>query len=368
MTDQSEAKRLRSSEPDLQIILGSDDDVVTKWCHSPTLASKSKYIDAMLAAPMQESENRTITFPDISFEIWGKMIKFLDDPVAVREMTAEDALAVAVFYDKYEFDQGRRLCEYVMLDYFGSLAEMEKNHTLDLELVIDLTIKAHQANLNTAFNKGIGYLWSKMKSRGKDSTYGRTMFTEEHLNRILPVLKYFHRSQREALQIGSNTRRMDRLDQPGFAREFVSDSHKHAVGNLLEQCMSHIVVSGTSCNADGEFFLVPTSTCWVYESEDSEYPEESRHELWGGQRVIFRLEYIIDASFEGWAIVRYREGTRFDEFGDQQGEENVVPDKCWIAPYSKGKRFPPTEGWTSADPLARGEPTIKYVLHECFPY
>ena len=84
-----ESKKLRSSEPDLKVIIGSDeaekaaegadadgkasanDDgaekkqpaVVTKWYHSPSLASKSKYVDALLAAPMKESESRTITFP-----------------------------------------------------------------------------------------------------------------------------------------------------------------------------------------------------------------------------------------------------------------------------------------------------------------
>lgn len=78
-------KRIRSSEPDLKVVIGSEDNagagdgkgqngdgddaeeqlasMVTKWYHSQTLATKSKYIDALLAAPMKESERRTITFP-----------------------------------------------------------------------------------------------------------------------------------------------------------------------------------------------------------------------------------------------------------------------------------------------------------------
>ena len=36
-------KRLRSSEPDLKVVVGSDGDEEVQWHHSQTLASKSKY-------------------------------------------------------------------------------------------------------------------------------------------------------------------------------------------------------------------------------------------------------------------------------------------------------------------------------------
>ena len=119
-----ESKKIRSSEPDLKVIIGSDeaekeeagadgeDDaeqkprVVTKWYISQTLATKSMYIDALLAAPMKESESRTITFPDISPDTWDLMIRFVDDPVAARRMKPEDVVRVAKFYDKYEFSGG----------------------------------------------------------------------------------------------------------------------------------------------------------------------------------------------------------------------------------------------------------------------
>jgi hypothetical protein len=296
MTDQSAAKRLRSSEPDLQIILGSDDDVVTKWCHSPTLASKSKYIDAMLAAPMQESENRTITFPDISPEVWDNMIMFLDDPVAARRMTAKDALAVAVFYDKYEFEQGRKLCEDVMMCYFEKLDKMEKNYSLNLELVIDLTVTAHQANLNNAFVEGIEYLSDKMGDSG-DETYGRTMFTKEHLNRILPLFKHSSRNEGGWFEVDGGWRNFDNVDEPGYAKEFVIDSHKFAYQTLLTKCISHIQVSGISRRADGVFRPIGNGLVRRYEAYD-------RPGVWGRQRAIFQLKYIDDdKTFEGWAIV-----------------------------------------------------------------
>ena len=113
-------KKLRSSEPDLQIILGSGDDSSTQFTHSTALALKSKYVDTMLSTPMREQETRTITFPDITPTIWETMNKFLDDPLAAREMKAEDVRDVAVPYDKYEFTQGSKLCEMIMSDYLSA--------------------------------------------------------------------------------------------------------------------------------------------------------------------------------------------------------------------------------------------------------
>jgi len=106
MTSEGEPdpKKIRSSEPDLKVVIGSEggeagtaDDaehegVVTKWYISPSLAAKSKYIDALLAAPMKESKSRTITFPDISPATWELMMKLIDDPVACRTMKAEDVV------------------------------------------------------------------------------------------------------------------------------------------------------------------------------------------------------------------------------------------------------------------------------------
>ena len=95
-----DAKRLRSSEPDLKVILGSSDDETVQWYHAPTLASKSNYIDTMLAVPMRERDDYVISFPDIEPDVWAKMMKFLDSPIAAREMSAKDVVEVAPLYDK----------------------------------------------------------------------------------------------------------------------------------------------------------------------------------------------------------------------------------------------------------------------------
>ena len=50
-----------------------------------------------------------------------------------------------------------------------------------------------------------------------------------------------------------------------------------------------------------------------------------------------------------------------DEDGDPIG---VDKKKCWIATQSTNHRYPPRKGWVSCDPLAKGNPEIKYVLNE----
>ena len=135
---------LRSSEPDLKVILGSDGEEI-KWYHAPTLAHKSKYIDTMLSTPMKEAETSTITFPDISPELWDQAMEFLDSPVAARRMKISDVLKVAKFYDKYEFIEGTKLCDDVLLDYFRFI-DRSATQT-DVDLFIQSVVVAYESNL-----------------------------------------------------------------------------------------------------------------------------------------------------------------------------------------------------------------------------
>jgi len=131
---------LRSSDPDLKVILGSGEDQVTKWYYATSLANKSKYIDTMLSTPMKESDTRTITFPDITQEFWEAAIEFVDNPVKARKMEPSDVLNVAKFYDKYEFVDGTNLCDCVLLDYFEHLKVEEKELSVDVDLLIDSVV------------------------------------------------------------------------------------------------------------------------------------------------------------------------------------------------------------------------------------
>ena len=96
---------------------------------------------------MKEKDEYVISFPDIEPEVWSKIMLYLDDPVAARQMTAKDAKEVALLYDKYEFVEGTKLCDIVIVEYMKTTADMEKSFSLDLELIIDLVLVSHKANL-----------------------------------------------------------------------------------------------------------------------------------------------------------------------------------------------------------------------------
>ena len=355
-------KKLRSSEPDLKIILGSGDDTAIEWYHSPALALKSKYIDTMLATPMREQETRTLTFPDISPSIWQKMMTYLDNPLAIRQMKPEDVKDVALLYDKYEFTQGCELCKYIMIDYFDSLQELEEEYALDLELYIDLVIIAHKATFRDAFGVYYkDYLFYTMEY--ESSRYNRTIFTEEHLRKVFPLLKDYptfdwtelNSTLETMLGKSPGDKSLDEmLDTPNIEKIFVQYCSNSYHSRLLRKCIHKIQLNGTNCKADGLFEASGFFSEHFYDSGD-------RTAIWGGEVVKFQIKYTtrdtVHGKESGWAIVRYVPNEEEDERTDYK--------ICWWAPYSKNLNVPPFEGWISQDPtFAGGDPKLKYMLRE----
>jgi hypothetical protein len=348
---------------DLKVVLGTGEDESIQWHHSQALASKSRYIDAMLSAPMKEREEQTITFPDINLATWEKLMHFLDSPVAARHMSAKDARDLALLYDKYEFLEGRKLCDEIMVDYFKNIGMKEKKFKLDLDFVIDLVNVSHQASLDAAFSEGIKYIWRKLTS--DIVPYGRMMFEEKHLVSLVPLLKYSIDNKKnlglrhdwlisEERLIASPEMGLDHTD---FPKQFISECQNLEQQHLLDSCIWHIELSSSHCNADGSFYREDGS--WdVYQPDDE---EEGRTSEWDGIEVKFEICYWRE-DFEGWAVVRYWI-PEFDEDGEPD-YNSMVRKLCWIAPYSKNRKLPPLQGWIPSDPAARGYPSLKYHLRE----
>mmetsp|Transcript_31458 Transcript_31458/g.51927 ORF Transcript_31458/g.51927 Transcript_31458/m.51927 type:complete len:378 (+) Transcript_31458:295-1428(+) len=110
-------KRLRSCDTDLTIVVGGEgsdkNQQKTYEYHSQIMAMHSRYVDAMLATPMKEKRSRTITFPEIDPSDWEQMMQYLQ-PVASPPTTTQAVLRVLPWYDKYEFQDGLRLCDAVL--------------------------------------------------------------------------------------------------------------------------------------------------------------------------------------------------------------------------------------------------------------
>lgn len=66
-------------ETDLRVIVGKDGTQQQKeyHYHAALLAAQSNFVDAMLlAAPMKESQEKTIHLPDLDPSTWQAMMKF----------------------------------------------------------------------------------------------------------------------------------------------------------------------------------------------------------------------------------------------------------------------------------------------------
>lgn len=371
-----ESKKLRSSEPDLKVIIGSDgaeksaegadadgkagantdgkDDgdaekkqpaVVTKWYHSQTLATKSKYIDALLAAPMKESESRTITFPDISPETWELMMKFVDDPLVSRSMTAQDVAKVAKFYDKYEFTAGTNLCDAILAEHFKSIHEdLCKRRTQvapDVDFAVNSVVLAHGANLGKSYAEGMGFIWGALHDT--IAPFGRTMFSEDHLKKLAPLLE--ESSNETSARNFAN--RYD-LKSDTFPREFVNNCSNWLTMNIMSRFISHIRVSGSTCKVDGDYEGSPPGYFAV----------DERRVAWGGVPMNPYIE--CRTTEEGWAIV-LETIPPLDEDGDPD-YDSIVKTVAWRAPHSGNMTFPPSEGWVPVHALARGNIELTYVL------
>ena len=340
--EQPVAKKLCSIEEDLKVIVGCGNKEEIRWYHAASLAAKSKVIDAMLATPMKEKDTRVIAFTDISPKEWDKIMKFIESPLAARRMTVRDAMEVARLYDHYEFSDGIALCDAVLEDFVHGLNKAEEENRLDIDLVVDAVVVAHEANLDAAFLKSMVYIFAKMRS--SKIPYGRTMFTEHHLERMkLSVLKALDMDVPFIEEGDDLELTTEFFERPNFPSEFVHRSKNWHTFRTLIGFVSHLKLSGVGV-FDGTYQDRET------EKKGIEYSYDSYGTgVWWGD-TNWKISIVKDE--QGWAIVR---------------EEVENPERriaCWRSPCSANLPLPPKNGWKPVDPMVRGEPTITYVLEK----
>ena len=366
-----EPKRIRSSEPDLKVVIGSEDDnsgagdgegktgdggdaekqqanMVTKWYHSQTLATKSKYIDALLAAPMKESESRTITFPNITPATWELMMKFIDNPLASRTMKAKDVIMVAKYYDKYEFAEGTKLCDHVLEEYFKAVTADHGIVASDVDFFVDAVVVANDANLKQSFEAGIALTWGFLCT--ENIPVGRTAFTAEHMKMLAPLMNetaddarswdLFHELAGERYEYKSD----------GFPEKFVGDCSDYFAHQSLISFISSIELSGADC--ENPFSGGPNGH---FKPEDDDYSFSLRRSHFSEMHLVqfdgvHQHVFIRRPNKEvGWVMV-------FKRAADD------VETVAYRFPLSGNLSLPPSKGWISVHPLAKGNPTLRYHL------
>lgn len=160
------------------------------WYYSHVLASLSRYVDTLLSAPLAAlSKNKDgnnnninnndddncdydsddassvgiteISFPEISPSQWKRMIVFLTDPVATRNMSKEDAMELVFLYDKYDFHTGIKLCDEVLSSMFYKNEQEFKERMNNLELLdrcVQVIVLSYEKSLKKTLANGMIWL------------------------------------------------------------------------------------------------------------------------------------------------------------------------------------------------------------------
>jgi hypothetical protein len=338
-------KRLRSSEPDLKISVGTNDETVEYWYHSSVMATHSNYIDTMLATPMQESKTLELSFPDLAPATWDSMMKFLEGPVEGRLMKAQDVMDVAHAYDQYDFPKGRELCGHVLTEYFKT---MNTRTDINLEFLIDAVLLADALTLVEAKTAGVDWLAETLKST--EILRGQTIFSEDHMKKLVPLIvkeELLFQIIKYRCWIGVETKEdvlshlFPRLIVQGF-------KSKHMLSTLGSMC-PRITLSGTSlCNADG-IFEQQSVYRWEYSSSNPTG-------LW-----LFQ----ITLEEDGWTISgdsgpNMNEGL-LENINEGLFDDTITDKILWKCPHSQNLPLPPKVGWQPVHRLARGgSPKLTY--------
>merc|ERR1712129_97596 len=235
--------------------------------------------------------------------------------------------------------------------------------------IIDIVIVAHKSNMEDTFKEGMKYIWFKLNS----IRHGSLMFTEAQLEKLQPVLEYSkensHRLGLGIISLPTTTK----LEEKDFPKHFISECQKEDAHEFLDSCISHVEISGSGSGADRKYekdlFDLYTP---MNEEERVRVPGEKG--WWDGQQVSFRVQYWVPDSeyngtdptddedkFKGWCIIRRIPPTQVDEDDPYPPSVKKI---CWIAPHSTNFKYPPLRGWIPYDPLARGNPTLKYLLND----
>jgi hypothetical protein len=266
------------------------------WHYSQVLASQSRYVDALLSAPLAAAATRKInnegkaanlteiTFPDISPSQWERMIKFLADPVATRNMSKEDAIELIIPYDKYDFTQGIRLCDEVLSSMFYKDSEVFKEHMNDLDLLdrcVDVVVLSHEKNLKKTMENAKYCLYDILFD-GYDPEL--VILTVDHVRKLVPVIAsynddrsntihYIHYNLQSTIEQRLGKKDIDILS-PMFPNFFVAQIQLIAARNTALKLVNEISIINCGAYVSGDYDAGKNSgfefdeTCTYYKRID----------------------------------------------------------------------------------------------------
>ena len=299
-------KKLRSTfDPDVTVVLG-DEEQETRQHHSVVLARHSEYIDTMLASNMIESQTRRLTFPDIPTSVWDTMMRCLEDPVASRKMTADEAVTILPFYKKYLFPKGVDLCESVLI---GELAAVKDDANIDT--IVDLIDSITTNELSVAIDEA-----AELLSRCFNTPKLQVQFNKDHIQRLSPIFKESETLQ-ETFNIEPDDTDCSLLPDLVVQKLMLMSARRAALKNGPK----HVTVKVGRASHQ----------CRLLEVFDAYWTE-----IYDGHLMVTR-----DDDTDDWAL--YMTGVDEDEA------------RAWISRNSANRLYPPARNWTPSTESAKEE-------------
>jgi len=347
---------LKCDHANVKVIVGGEKEGKMYWHHRSILASQSGMVDTKLSTSVGVASEKKkevsikvtkISFPDISPSQWEKMIRFITDPVAIRDMTVDDAMGLVVLYDKYDFHTGLKLCDKVLSTIFYKNEQEFKSHVMNnLELLdrcVHVVVLSHEKNLKTTLVNGMAWLhkifyWNYYAEC--------VILTVDHIRQLVPVIACYsddenYENVQDAIKKRLSGESIDILN-PLFPEYFVSQIQLIVSRNTSLKLVNQITISNCGAPAAG-----------IYNADNYNY---DNYEI-SGTCLYYYLNSDDDVSFSlkknqigDWIII----------------EDDGIETLLFICNGSRNETLPPKTGWKRIDGADRlGQTRLPVLSYYC---
>jgi hypothetical protein len=354
--------KLRSSEQDLQIVVQcSDEEGHVKeekvyHVYAQVYAKHSKFVDAALTLDMQEKQTKTIVFPDTSPKVFELAMHYLESPVSARRMGRFEVMTVLDFYDKYEFQEGLKLCDQVLVEFFRNQGLIQ-----GMDSFVRAIVVAHQYQLKQSLAAGwsvfssvalqpgikrydetpLGFSFGHPEPDTPENRCRRAMFSLEHIQHLQPFIVSM--ADAKFLQGMGGVTRED-LQSNIFPMFFF----QRASNILSGMALLSFTISGTQTAVDGNYVRDPYGYSYVFRQNE----QKGRFQGLSGTMKVSKSS----KPTGDWVIVIPPAFGRIREVAEVAEVDEAGALVLWKCPDSHGSVFPPCRNWKPVHRLAIGTP------------
>ena len=192
--DDETRKKPKLLEENLKILLAPKEEdsghPFFRMCNSSVMASHSVYVkEAILTTPPLNAEARgttcpivAVSFPDCTEETFDLMMRFLK-PTEARKMTLNQAMTLAAPYDRYQFTEGKAVCDDLIDEYLQGFLKREiSQRYMAMDQVVASIAISYKTNLPKALRTSEEYLLDNL------ACWDPLHFTVDQMKQLQPLI------------------------------------------------------------------------------------------------------------------------------------------------------------------------------------